>query len=177
MGVPVTVSPEPCQVIWVPLVEITGEHRIVEELNRELELPYGSSPRQECIPKGVVHNLLERMPILIHREKDRVLCVGNIRLFRLARVVLDPSESVPTLEYKGNLSKERRERLREGLLIEAFLLPAIFGQRTSELQALSVGWERAEKAQMLKFWSGGSCAGLYGEDPLPHPRKRASPIG
>lgn len=161
------------QVVRMQLVDIGGEHSIVTDLDSELNLPYLSQPPQESLPKDVVRILLERTPLLTRQEKGHAVCIGNIRLYRLALVILGPSEFVPTIEHSGALTADRIERLRQGLLAETFLLPAVYGRRAPELKALRAAWERAAEAKMLEFWPCKGFAGLYGEDAVPPKKKRA----
>jgi hypothetical protein len=167
------------RIVRMPLEAICGEHTLVTEFDRCLDLPYFPEPKAGCVPKDILRTLLERAPILICKEgKDRDACIGNVRLFRLARITLDSREPVPTIRYEGSLTGKRREQLREGLLIETFLLPAIFGRRAAELEALSVAWGRATTAKMLDFWRGPeSFAELYRSDPGPRKRKRGEHRG
>lgn len=164
----------PNQVVRMRLADIRGEHSLVKELEGVLKLPPFALPRSECMPKDVVRILVERIPLLTCKEKNAIVCIGNIRLYRLASFVLDESEFVQTIQYSGSLSNKRRERLKQGLLIETFLMPAIFGRRAHELQALSPAWGKAADANLLSFWAGcGSLAELYREDPSLMKRKRA----
>lgn len=166
------------QVVWMRLADIRGDHSLVKELQGALKLPPFALARSECIPKDVVRILVERIPLLTCKEKNAIVCIGNIRLYRLASSVLDKSELVQTIQYSGSLSNKRRERLKQGLLIETFLMPAIFGRRAHELQALNSAWERAADANLLSFWAGvGSLAELYREDPSLMKRKRAARRG
>jgi hypothetical protein len=162
------------RIVPMRLDNICGEHSIVEELYIRLGLPYFPQPKVECLPKEIVRILLERTPLLICQEqKDREACIGNVRVYRLARFALDPTEVVPTIRYAGSLTGKRRERLCEALLIETFLMPEIFGRRPAELKALSTAWERATTLGLLEFWKGSGFAELYRSDPQPLMRKRA----
>jgi hypothetical protein len=160
------------------LADIRGDHSLVKELQGALKLPPFALARSKCIPKDVVRILMERIPLLTCKEKNAIVCIGNIRLYRLASSVLDKSELVQTIQYSGSLSNKRRERLKQGLLIETFLMPAIFGRRAHELQALNSAWERVADANLLSFWAGvESLAELYREDPSLMKRKRAARRG
>jgi hypothetical protein len=167
------------RIVRMPLEAICGEHALVTEFERCLDLPYFPEPKAGCMPKDILRTLLGRAPILICKQgKNRDACIGNVRLFRLARIALDASELVPTIRYEGSLTENRCERLRQGLLVETFLLPAIFGRRAVDLDALSAAWGKATTAKMLDFWSGPeSFAELYRSDPEPRKRKRGEHRG
>ena len=138
----------------VQLAEIRGEHSLVSEVEKVLNRAPFPLPPSKCLPREIVRNILEVMPLLVMREQDVVVCVGNIRLYRLANYALDPQEFVPTRQLAATLTTDCFDNLKNSLLAEAFLLPAIFGRRTAEQRSLKIAWERAGKAKRLEFWPG-----------------------
>ncbi len=161
-------------IIPVRMEDISGEHGLVREFDQFLNLPYFPQPKPEFLPTDVVRILLGRTPLLVYRErKGQYTCIGNVRIYRMARLAFEPSELVPTISYSGSLTKIRRERLWEGLLIETFLLPAVFGRRGAELSALNAAWEKTSAAGLPDFWKGiGGFAEMYREATEPYKRKR-----
>jgi len=159
----------------IPFGEITGEHDLVKQLYAELQLPYFPQPPVECIPKAVVLSLLRRIPILVRKEKGVNLCIGNVRLYRLGRAIpLDDGDRIRAVEYSGFLTKDRLAELKQDLLIETYLMPAVYGRRTPEAEALSSACARvAEKC--LEFWpTPEQLAKLYRKDPYQLKKKRGS---
>lgn len=149
------------RIVTYPLRTIQGEHPLVSSIEGLLNLPPFPQPPEDYVPKAVVHALLQRMPVLVRREKDAkerevIWCIGNARIFRLASSVLDPDDLVPTIEYLGSFSAPRRKQLQQGMLIERFLLPAIFGRRKMEMASLGRAWDVALKNEekLLDFWQG-----------------------
>lgn len=76
--------------------------------------------------------------------------MDNIRLYRLARVVLSADDMVPGHRDTGSLTAKRKERLRQGLLAETFLLPEIFRRRAGEIQVLKARWARIPSPGPMK---------------------------
>lgn len=158
----------------IPLRDIQGEHSLVRDLDDILNLPPFPQPPTQNIPEDVVRHLLQRMPLLVCNENGATACIGNTRLYRLAHFVLQLDDLVPTIQYSGSLSKNRREHLKQGLLTERFLMPAIFGRRKNELLALSSAWKSAKHAKLLDSWKGvRSFPELYGQIPDSEKRTRA----
>ena len=153
-GSPLLVGLFSKQIELVQLAEIRGEHSLVSDIETVLNRPPFPLPPSKCLPREIVRNLLEVMPLLVTREKDDVVCVGNVRLYRLANYALDPQEFVPTRQPAATLTTDGCDSLKNSLLAEAFLLPAIFGRRTAEQRSLKTAWERATEAKLLEFWPG-----------------------
>lgn len=142
-----------CSTICFPqLTEIVGEHSLVTEALDVLKLPPFPQARPESVPPEIVLTLIRRHPLLVRKERDKTFCIGNIRLYRLAKLHLEPKEPVPTIEYIGTMTRSRKRELLESLLIETFLLPAVFGRRDLELRALVEAYKRAESGHVLDFW-------------------------
>ena len=142
----------------IRLEEITGEHPLVAKLEQVLKLPYFPQPRRECIPTGILIRLLERMPLLVTREggdETGFACVGNVRLYRLARVSLPVTEFVPVIKNAAALTRDLQQDIENGILVETFLAPAVFGRRKDEAKALIAAWDRAAKGELLNFWGAG----------------------
>jgi hypothetical protein len=60
------------------LGDIKGEHALVMDLDRQLQLPYLPQPRPGCVSKKMILTLLERTPLLICQEqKDRDHPIGK----------------------------------------------------------------------------------------------------
>jgi hypothetical protein len=146
--------------------DIAGEHDLVKKLYAELNLPFFPQPPAECVPKHVVLSLLQRIPILIRKERGHTFCIGNVRLYRLGLAVqLDDGDSIRAVEYTGSLTKDRLAELKQGLLIETFLMPAIFGRRALETEALNIACARVAEKN-LDFWAAPDrLARLYREIP------------
>ena len=133
------------------LGDIAQEHHLVKNLDRELGLPFFAGPPKECVPAAWVIALLERMPLVVRQDHgESIACVGNIRLYRMARVVLSGDDMVPVHRDIGSLTTRRKKRLLEGLLAETFLMPAIFGRRAGEIYALEAGWVRIQSSDQTK---------------------------
>lgn len=159
------------QIAPMRLADICGEHSLIRKLDGVLKRPPFPTPKSEFMPPRVLRHLLERMPILIAQENGKTVCIGNVRLFRLAGTVL-PEESVPTVQYLGSLSRKRREQLEQAFLVETFLMPAIFGRREEELRALKAMWKRASDENLLDFWTGvDDLDALFRRDRVPAERK------
>jgi len=109
------------------LENIGLEHHLARDLEREMGLPFFAAPPREHVPAAWVVALLERMPLVVREDHgEGVTCVGNIRLYRLAQIALSGDEMIPVRRDTGSLTARRKQQLREGLLAEAFLLPAVF---------------------------------------------------
>jgi hypothetical protein len=142
----------------IRLGEIRGEHSLVTKLEQKLQLPYFPQPRRECIPAGILIRLLERMPLVVTgdgSDENGFACVGNVRLYRLARISLPFTEFVPVIRYTAALTADVQQDLENGLLVETFLAPAVFGRRKHEVKALIAAWDRAAKSELLNFWGAG----------------------
>ena len=71
------------------LGDIQKEHRLARDLEGELELPFFAGPPCKCVPAAWVIALLEQMPLVVRQDRgEGITCLGNIRLYRLARVAL-----------------------------------------------------------------------------------------
>ena len=81
------------QIEFMQLSEIRGEHSQVRDIETVLNRPPFPLPPLKCLPRGIVTSILECMPLLVMKEKDAVVCVGNIRLYRLANYALDPNQN------------------------------------------------------------------------------------
>jgi len=142
----------------IRLEEITCEHPLVTKLEQVLQLPYLPQPRRECIPAGILIRILERMPLQVTRDgghENGFACVGNVRLYRLARYSLPATEFVPVIKIAAALTRDVQQDLERALLIETFLAPAVFGRRRDEVEALIAAWNRAAKNGLLNFWGAG----------------------
>jgi len=133
-------------------------------------LPFFAAPPCELIPVAWVIALLERMPLIVREDHgEGVTCVGNIRLYRFARIALSGNEMVPVHRDAGSLTLRRKQRLREGLLAETFPLPAVFGRRAEEVRALEMGWARVSQPEQMNIEV--DIAGLYRSE-IARPRQR-----
>lgn len=174
IGSPLLVGIFSKQIEPVRLAEIHGEHSLVSDIETVLNRPPFPLPPLKCLPPEVVRSVLESMPLLVMKEQDEVVCVGNIRLYRLANYALAPQEFVPTRQLAATLTNNGSDNLKNSLLAEAFLLPAIFGRRPAELRALKLAWQRAAEAKHLGFWPGvDSYSELCRETRAGRGRKRA----
>lgn len=158
--------------IMMRLGDITQEHHLVKELDRQLGLPFFAGPPKEFVPAAWLSALLERMPLMVRQDRgESIACVGNIRLYRLARLVLSGDDMIPVHRHMGSLTVRRRERLLEGLLAETFLMPAIFGRRVEEVHALDAGWVRTRLLGQMKH-TEVDIASLYRSETVRSKRER-----
>ena len=140
------------------LTDILEEHPLARDLEREIGTPFFAAPPHELVPAAWVMALLERMPLIVREDYgEGTTCVGNIRLYRLARIALSGDEMVSVRRDTGSLTAQRKRKLREGLLAEAFLLPAVFGRRAEEIRALELAWARISQPEQIEM----DIAGLY----------------
>lgn len=126
-------------------------HPLVLEIEAALKQPAYPLPRKESAPAELVRILLDGTPLLIRTEANVTVCLGQFRMYRLAQYVLDPNEMVPVRNYEGSLNETRRAQSRQRVLLEMFLLPAVFGRGAAEMPALSSAWQRARGAGLLQF--------------------------
>ena len=54
------------------------------------------------IDAGYLHVFLNMHPFVVVQENDRYYCLGNIRLFRVAKIVLDPKTQINCLLLREN---------------------------------------------------------------------------
>jgi hypothetical protein len=116
--------------------------------------------RSDHIQQDDVKNLIDGFPIRVAKENSRLRCTGNIRLFQLAKEKLPHETEVLCIEELDPSA----DQLKNRLLAEVILGPALMGNHTSDVRIVA---EIAEKSGYLeKFGKFGRTmlASLYGVD-------------
>lgn len=91
------------EVTTVPVGQIAGLHPDLVAQDRQL----GIAPEPFTVlepgvlPKEAVEVLLELRPVLVRRDRTRYSCVGNVREFMLAAMLLPPEHPIPVRLVKG----------------------------------------------------------------------------
>lgn len=137
----------------------------MKKLSAELSLPPGYLPPLDLITAKSLHEIVRRLYITVTKQKSGYICTGQFRLFRLCKACLDPESPIPVVVRP----RTGIDAIRENLLIELLLIPALLGTPRNNLKQLGAAWSRADEHQLLtKLLTTTdlkACAKLFGVDP------------
>ncbi len=131
----------------ISLAEISGVHNAILELESTLSLTPLSLPSREVLNAKILRSALTAYPIWVTRTKEKFVCVGNARLFRLAKSYLGVNDEIPVLVAK---SRRTRDVIQTNYLVELYVLPAVFALGLDDVRRLHEIWKNNLENQHLK---------------------------
>jgi hypothetical protein len=126
------------EALMVRLVDITAVHGAILELESALSMPPLNLPPEEVRAVKILRSVLIVHPIPVIRAKEKFLCVGNARLFRLAKSCLATNDEIPALVLKSRCT---REALQINYLVELYALPAVLALELDDVRRLHDVWK------------------------------------
>jgi hypothetical protein len=106
----------------IPLEDIPDVHPCINELEKKWSLPPFTPPRLNSFrPEGVLL-LLKNHPICVAPTRAGYRCIGNVRLYRLSRMVLNSKTKVSASITQTRLT---HSEIHKRYVVELFSLPAI----------------------------------------------------
>lgn len=121
------------QIQLLPLGEISELHETLQNARKKYQLPPLAQPSQADIHMPHALTLLDVFPILAHRTRNKLRCVGNVRLWELCRAWLDPDQVVPVNVVSGRLKPDYWAR---NYLLETYYVNVLFGLTNDDCASL-----------------------------------------
>lgn len=145
------------------LSQIVGLHPCIELLHEDLSIPPFRLIPRKALTKQEIERLLTVFPLTVSKEKRRLRCTGNIRLFRLATHILSADSLIPCIV---------EDTLPERVLIRRALAelingPACLGVHFSEIKTLAEIVRKATSRKLLNATektTEAHISNLYGVD-------------
>lgn len=124
--------------VEIHISEIVDIHPTIKDLEKNWAMPPFTPPLLDSLcPEGVVF-MLKNLPICVTQCKSGYQCIGNIRMYRLARNLLDPKEKITAAITRFRLKKDE---IHQRYLAEFFLLPAIHHLNRNEINIFFDLWK------------------------------------
>ena len=134
------------EIIQLPLSDINGIHPNLESLYEELSVPVmRKSPQGKEFTKIEIRDLLSTFPLTVARQRSGTYCIGNVRLYHIARDILPSNEKIRCIVQKGS----PQETLRRIALTEMLIAPACLGVHHANLTSL-VAIAKRERLKALE---------------------------
>lgn len=121
----------------VPLSEILGEHKVVGEIEKSLDVPPLGWPPLSCFSQDLIRDFNDVIEIPVVKVKSGYQCVGLFRLFRLNKAI---SSNEELIRVKVIGSRVKKEGVSRRYLYELFYLPAVFSYCRNDRNRLKDVW-------------------------------------
>lgn len=131
----------------VSLADISDVHDAILELERTLSLVPLSVPSPEMRNAKNLRPALAAYPVWLARVKEKFVCVGNVRMYRLANLCMSRNDEIPALVFKA---RSRRDVVQMNYLVERYGLAALFALELDDVRCLHDVWKNNLDNQQFK---------------------------
>lgn len=138
----------------VLLSEIVSEHKVVEEIEKSLDVPPLGWPPLSFFSEELIRDFNEVIEIPVVKVKSGYQCIGLFRMFRLNKAIFSNEDRIRVKVFG---SRVRKEEVSRRYLNELFYLPGIFSYPRNDKNRLKNVWiEAHEKYKYLELKTKGT---------------------
>ena len=129
-------------------------------VNKEGESRQGVFRFEEHVVLSIeaISYLLTNYPIHVQRCRNRLYCVGDLRLWKLVRDSLDPNQKIKIFELPPRTSQQSLESL---MFTDVLIAPVIFGK--SVMRPATIGARLEAILQIRPKWLKETLVGISGK--------------
>ncbi len=127
--------------IEIRLSDIVGVHKAILEFQELYSIPPFSSPNLEVLLPQALQRMMQKNMVVVYKIRDRYVCIGNCRFYRILHKVLPETTIVPVVLQTKRIVKRQ---LVGDYLCELFLLAAIHHISKDDVRRLFAIWRRID---------------------------------
>ncbi len=108
-------------------------HKAILEVDKELSLPpFSAIPFDLLVPQAL-KNLLQINRVLVKKYRKGFVCIGNLKMYKVASHILSSNEEIPVIIESRRFSPEK---IRNLYLAELYLYQIVYGLSTNDVRCL-----------------------------------------